>query len=76
METCLNMIRMFSSVGDIFTKLIQHVEVNSKTEPEGFAEISRALRAQVRRLKVCLPTEHPDKSESGTHTLWQGGQVY
>ena len=56
-----------SSVGDIFTKLIQHVEANSKTEPESFVEMSRALRAEVRRLKACLPTEdeHPNKSESG-----------
>ena len=56
-----------SSVGDIFTKLIQHVEANSESEPESFVEMSRALRDQIRRLKACLPTEyeHPNQSKSG-----------
>ena len=47
-----------TSVGDIITKLIQHVEANTKTEPESFLEISRAIRDHVRSLKECLPTEH------------------
>ena len=33
-----------SSVGDIITKLIQHVEASTKTEGQSFLEISKAIR--------------------------------
>ena len=56
-----------SSVGEIITKLIQHVESNSEKEPENFLGILREIRAQVQTLKACLSTGHdayPKKSES------------
>ena len=56
-----------TSMGDIITKLIQHVEANSKTESESFIEISRAIRAEVQSLKACLTTEH-DASKNGSES--------
>ena len=55
-----------TSEEDIITELILHVAANSKTEPQSFVEISRAIRAQVQFLKARLPTEY-DGSESGIY---------
>ena len=58
-----------TSVGDIITKLIQHVDANSKTEPENFLEISRAIRDQVQSLKACLTTEQDAHLNGSEHDI-------